>query len=274
MGGFRSGDEGAVDATATLVARVNLISHATVRAAVTRLQDEYGIADADAAFQALYEVSQRYDVKLRHLSAAVLNTEPGSGKRMPEPALPFSPQVDTGVPKRSTVFADLLATAVGLTAADSGAVQLRHAVHGGLCIESHCGLSDGYRHHFSYIDDGVSAAGRATTHCELVRVDDVTISPLYTYADEALLTAEGIRAEFAAPMCDEDGHNWGAVTVHFHTRHPRIDPFAVEMLHGHADACAQWLEWYDQTVLPLLIDEVHDAAAARAAAAVTQAVSA
>src|SRR5689334_6904323 len=138
MGEVRSGDEGAVDAAATLVARVNLISHATVRAAVSRLQDEYAIADA--AFQALCEVSQRYDVKLRQLSAAVLSTEPGGGKRTPKPALPFSPQVDAGVPKRAKVFADLLATAVDLMAADSGAVQLRHAVHGGLCIESHCGL--------------------------------------------------------------------------------------------------------------------------------------
>jgi hypothetical protein len=36
------------------------------------------------------------------------------------------------------------------------------------------------------------------------------------------------------------------------------------MLHGHADSCAQWLRWYDQAVMPMLVGAVHDVAAAQA----------
>ena len=86
-------------------------------------------------------------------------------------------------------------------------------------------------------------------------------SPIYTRADVAVLADEGIRAQLAVPMCDETGFNWGAVDVLFIARRPRIDPFGVDMLHGQADACAQWLRWY-LTVMPKLVAAVHRAAEA------------
>lgn len=252
--------------TSTWVASVNLISHATVRAAVSQLQHDHPMLNSDRALHALCRVAHRNGVKLRHLSAAVVNGDAGSPKASPAPALSFSLRGRGEAPRPAEVLADLLTTAVELTSADGGLVQLKDALHGGLCIESHTGLDDGYRHHFSYIDDGSTAAGRATSLCEITRVDDVTVSPLHTFADQAALAASGVRAELAVPMCDEDSRNRGAVTVIFGERHPHIDPFAVEMLHGHADSCAQWLRWYDAVVMPALVTAVHDAAAALAGA--------
>lgn len=261
------GDKRTVDESSMLVAPINLISHSTVRNAVVRLQEDHGIADADTAFRALLTVAQRYDVKLRHLSAAVVTTEPAArtGKASPAPGLSFSLRGRGDVPKRSAVLNDLLTTAVDLFSAPAGAVQLRGSMHGGLCIESHTGLAEQFRHHFSYVEDEGSAAAYATAHCEVVRVDDVATAPLYSFTDMEVLAQCGIRAELAVPMCDEDGRNWGAVTVMFDSRPPRIDPFAVEMLHGHADSCAQWLRWYDHAVLPKLVDAVHSVAAASGA---------
>lgn len=265
-------DDHGPDAASTWVASVNLISHATVRAAVAQLQHEHGIANADNAFDALYRTARRYGVKLRHLSAAVVNGVAPASNTAPAPALSFSLRGRGEAPKPAEVFADLLTTAVELTSAAGGLVQLKDALHGGLCIESHIGLDEDYRHHFSYIDDGATAAGRAASRCEITRVDDVTVSSLHSFADQAVLAANGVRAELAVPMCDEDSRNRGAVTVMFGARHPHLDPFAVEMLHGHADSCAQWLRWYDAVVLPGLVATVHDAAAAhadRASAAAT-----
>jgi len=259
MGEFRAGDDHGSDET-TWLARVNLISHASVTAAVSRLQAEHGIAHPDNAFDALYRVSRRNGLKLRHLSAAVVHGAPAP-KPTPAPALSFSLRGRADRPKPADVLVDLLTTAVELTSATGGVVQLRDAMHDGLCIESDAGLDEDYRYHFSYVDDGSSAAGRATARCEVVRVDDVAVSPLHSFADVAVLAANGIRAEIAVPMCDEDGRNRGAVTVTFDAAHPHIDPFAVEMIHGHADSCAQWLRWYDTTVMPALVAEVHDAAA-------------
>lgn len=257
-------DDHVLDAASTWVASVNLISHATVRSAVAQLQHQHGIVNADNAFGVLHRVARRSGVKLRHLSAAVVTGAAPAVKTAPAPALSFSLRGRGDAPKPADVFADLLTTAVELTSATGGLVQLRDALHGGLCIESHDGLDDDYRHHFSYIDDGTTAAGRATSSCEVTRVDDVTVSPLHSFADQSVLAANGVRAELAVPMCDEDGRNRGAVTVTFATRHPHVDPFAVEMLHGHADSCAQWLRWYDAVVMPALVAEVHDAAAALA----------
>lgn len=263
MADVHSGDEQSFNETA-LVAPINLISHAAVSGAVSRLQADHGIADADTAFRALLTVAQRYDVKLRHLSAAVVNAQAGGhgATGTPAPALSFSLRGRGGAPKRSDVFADLVTTAVDLFDASAGAVHLRDAVFGGLCIESHSGVAEQFRHHFSYVEDSGSAAAYATAHCEVVRVDDVSASPLYGFTDMEVLAASVIRSEVAVPMCDEDGRNWGAVTVMFDSRRPRIDPFAVEMLHGHADSCAQWLRWYDSEVMPKLVDAVHEVAAA------------
>ncbi|MFS0897850.1 GAF domain-containing protein [Mycolicibacterium litorale] len=268
MADMRIGDEQTFSETA-LIAPINLISHATVSSAVAKLQDDHGITDADTAFRALLTVSQRYDVKLRHLSAAVLSMEPASAtaKSAPAPALSFSLRGRGDLPKRADVLNDLLTTAVDLFSAPAGAVQLRDTMHGGLCIESHAGLPEQFRHHFSYVEDAGSAAAHATAHCEVVRVDDVAISPLYSFSDMEVLASCGVQAELAVPMCDEDGRNRGAVTVMFDSRRPRIDPFSVEMLHGHADSCAQWLRWYDSTVMPKLVGAVHDVSAALVAEA-------
>jgi hypothetical protein len=255
------GDEQTLN-EAALVAPINLISHAVVRSAVSRLQDDHGITDADNAFRALLSVAKRYDVKLRHLSAAVVNADARPVKKSPAPALSFSLRGRGRAPKRADVLADLATTAVELFSAPAAAVQLRNGVFGGVSIESHTGLTEQFRHHFSYVEDEGSAAAYATSHCEVVRVDDVAVSPLYSFADLEVLAQSGVRAEIAVPMCDEDGRNWGAVTVMFDSRRPRVDPFAVEMLHGHADSCAQWLRWYDSEVTPKLVAAVHDVAAA------------
>lgn len=256
-------DDHDLHTASTWVASVNLISHATVRAAVAQLQHDHAMLNADNAFDTLHRVARRHGVKLRHLAAAVVNGA-STPKSTPAPALSFSLRGRGEAPKPAEVLADLLTTAVELTSATGGLVQLKDALHGGLCVESHTGLDDDYRYHFSYVDDGTTAAGRATAHCEVTRVDDVTVSPLHSFADQAVLAANGVRAELAVPMCDEDSRNRGAVTVTFDARHPHIDPFAVEMLHGHADSCAQWLRWYDAAVMPALVAAVHDAVAAHA----------
>ncbi|KUI31147.1 histidine kinase [Mycobacterium sp. IS-1496] len=266
MADVHIGDEQTFDESA-LVAPINLISHAVVRNAVTRLQDDHEIINADTAFRALLTVSKRYDVKLRHLSAAVVNADAGTRIPASAPALSFSLRGRGTAPRRSDVFADLVTTAVELFSATSAAVQLRDAAFGGVCIESHTGLPEQFRHHFSFVEDEGSAAGYATAHCEVVRVDDVAVSPLYGFTDMEVLAASGVQAEIAVPMCDEDGRNWGAVTVMFDSRRPRIDPFAVEMLHGHADSCAQWLRWYDSAVMPKLVAAVHDVAVSLVAGA-------
>ncbi|WP_197374149.1 GAF domain-containing protein [Mycolicibacterium baixiangningiae] len=254
--------------SALVAAPVNLISHATVRSAVSRLQDDHAITDADKAFRALLKVAHRYDVKLRHLSAALLNANAATGpvRGAPAPSLSFSLRGCGDAPKRSDVFTVLLTTAVDLFSAPLGAVQMRDAMRDGLCIESHAGVAARFRDHFSYVEGTGSAAAYATAHCEVVRVDDVAVSRLYDFSDVEVLAECGVQAELAVPMCDEDGRSWGAVTVMFDSRRPRIDPFAVEMLHGHADSCAQWLRWYDHAVMPMLVGAVHEVAAGQVGA--------
>lgn len=267
MGDLQTGDTRSTEVISTEVTRINLVAHATIRAAVARLQEEYPDINANTAFDALRSVAQSYSVKLRHLCAAVVDDDaPVHRKSTPAPSLSFSLRGRGALPKRSEVLNDLLATAVDLTKASAGAVHLRNASHGGLCIEGATGINEEYRQHFSYVDDAGSIAGRAAIECEVVRVDDVAALAQYGFAEQAVLANGGICAEVAVPMCDEEGRNWGAVTVMFDSRHPRLERFAIEMLHGHADSCAQWLKWYDEAVMPSLVAAVHDTLAESEAA--------
>ena len=54
------------------VPRAGALSRSTVRAAMSLLQRKHNIADQDLAFAALLETSQRHNVKLRAVAAALV----------------------------------------------------------------------------------------------------------------------------------------------------------------------------------------------------------
>jgi ANTAR domain len=116
-----------------------------VRSAMEILRRQHGIADPDAAFDVLRVVSQRHNVKLRAVAAAVVSSTPAHEKRngtatLPSPTVDFSPHACAHMPNRTAVLQDLMRAAMSETQADYSTVQVRDPIHGGLRLEGNSGF--------------------------------------------------------------------------------------------------------------------------------------
>jgi hypothetical protein len=237
------------------------LSRATVRLAMTALQDQYALHQ-NAAFDVLRGVSQRHNVKLRVVAAGMVS--PDVGTRSPHvtacPPLPFTAGGRTCA-NRGEVLAELMRVAVSRAGAQRGSVQLHDHVHGGLHLEGSRGFSKDFADTFSYVSGDNTACGHAFSDGAQVVVTDVASSPLFSeYARETLL-AHNVRSCVSTPIVDNDGQVRGIVSTHQRRRDAVPCDADLRQLRRMAGQSGHWLKWYDDTVLPALVAAVHDAAA-------------
>ena len=136
--------------------RAGALSRSTVRVAMGLLQRKHNIADQDLAFAVLRKTSQRHNVKLRAVAAALVWSDVSGTADAKDvhhrrhaavaldppsrPALSFSPRAQARHPNVTEVLRDLLQAAMMQTGADRGTVQLREPFYGGLTIEGDSGF--------------------------------------------------------------------------------------------------------------------------------------
>ena len=245
--------------------RVGVLSRRTIDSAVERLQRQHGLADAGSGFTALQKASQRHNVKLRSVAAAVLSTDEAGGgprrrTRAGPPTLSFTARGAATQPNRSLVLRDLLQTTLVLLDADFGVVSLRDTVYGGLVIENQRGFARDFLDHFSYVDEDGTASGTTLEHRRQTHVGDVETSPIYADDDRRVILAAGVRSVFSTPLRDPRDVVTGAVTAHFAGTRPAPDDAAARTVQLHADECAAWLRWYDAHAMPRVLSSVHAAA--------------
>ncbi|OBH00640.1 hypothetical protein A5696_15570 [Mycobacterium sp. E2699] len=240
------------------------LSRTTIRLAIAALQHRYGL-DEQAAFEVLRDVSQRRNAKLRAVASELLS--PGGDGRTrptgPPPPLPFTIG-GRACSNRSEVLAELMHAALTRCGAERATVQLRDPLHGGLQIEGKRGFGQEFVDAFSYLDEHGTPCGRAFVDARQVVVADVDSSPLFSESAREILQANDVRSCVSTPIVDGDGKVLGIVSTHQRRRDAvpgEADLRHVRMLAGQ---CGRWLRWYDETVLPLIADEVHQAAAAKA----------
>lgn len=247
-------------ATLSLGAR---LSRTTIRLAIAALQQRYGL-DEQVAFEVLRDVSQRRNVKLRAVAAELLSPG-GDGRSGPAapPPLPFTIGA-RACSNRSEVLAELMRAAVTRCGAERGTVQLRDPVHGGLQIEGNRGFGQDFVDAFSYLDEPGTPCGHAFGDARQVVVADVDSSPLFNESAREILQANEVRSCVSTPIVGADGKARGVVSTHQRQRDAvpgQADLRQVRML---ASQCGHWLQWYDGAVLPVIVGEVHQAAAAQA----------
>jgi GAF domain-containing protein len=246
------------------------VSRLTVRAAMSRLQQDYGIDDQDTAFSVLREASQRHNVKLRALSAVLIDAEapasPDGGAGAPPPATPspvsFCARAGQPHPNRTDVLSELLQAARTLTGAECGTVQLTDRIFGGLTLEGHSGFDRDFLDAFGYVGDTDTPCGLALAERRQLIVEEVVSSPMLGEAVRERLTAAGCRSVISTPMLNEQAGVCGVVSVHDRDQRPAPTETEVDRLQIMANECARWLQWYETTVLGAA------ATAARATAAV------
>lgn len=248
--------------TATLPLGARL-SRTTIRLAIAALQQRYGLDD-QAAFEVLRDVSQRRNVKLRAVAAGLLSpTSERSGPAAPPPPLPFTIG-GRACSTRSEVLAELMRAAVSRCGAERGTVQLRDPVHGGLQIEGKRGFGQDFVDAFSYLDEPGTPCGHAFGDARQVVVSDVDTSPLFSESAREVLQANEVRSCVSTPMVDADGKVRGVVSTHQRQRDAVPDETDLRHVRVLASQCGHWLQWYDGAVLPVIVGEVHQAAAAQA----------
>lgn len=240
------------------------LSRTTIRLAIAALQQRYGLDD-QVAFEMLRDVSQRRNVKLRAVAAELLSpgSDGRSGPAAPPPPLPFTIG-GRACSNRSEVLAELMRAAVTRCGSDGGTVQLRDPVHGGLQIEGKRGFGQHFVDAFSYLDEPETACGHAFGNARQVVVADVDSSPMFSESAREILQANNVRSCVSTPILDDDGKVRGVVSTHQRERDAvpgEADLRHVRML---ANQCGRWLQWYDAAVLPTIVGEVHQAAAAQA----------
>ncbi|WP_082958810.1 GAF domain-containing protein [Mycobacterium sp. E3198] len=240
------------------------LSRTTIRLAIAALQRRYGLDD-QAAFDVLRDVSQRRNVKLRAVAAELLS--PGSdGRSTPSgspPPLPFTIG-GRACSNRSEVLTELMRAAVTRCGTDRGTVQLRDPVHGGLQIEGTRGFGQDFADAFSYLDEPGTPCGHAFGGARQVVVADVDSSPLFSEAAREILQANEVRSCVSTPIVDDDGKVRGIVSTHDRRRDTVPDDADLRHVRTLANQCGRWLQWYDGAVLPGIVGEVHQAAAAQA----------
>jgi two-component sensor histidine kinase len=113
-----------------------------------------------------------------------------------------------------------LETAIAITSADKGNVQLFDGNAVALTIAAHRGFEDNFLKFFELVRSDYTACAEAMQSAKRVIVEDVTRSGIFA-ADPALkvLADAGVRAVISTPLTSGDGGLLGMISVHFMAPH-------------------------------------------------------
>jgi PAS domain S-box-containing protein len=105
-------------------------------------------------------------------------------------------------------------TAIEVTAADTGNLQLYDETADCLRIAAQRGFAPSFLDHFAVVR-GASACGEAKRHRRQVIVEDVRTSPIYDAPSRAVIEAAGIRSVQSTPMVSREGRLLGVISTHW-----------------------------------------------------------
>lgn len=118
----------------------------------------------------------------------------------------------------------MMDTAISVTAADKGTLQLLDGESGTLKIAAQRGFDPPFCDFFESVDHGVAACGTALQHQQRVIVEQVTESPIFAGTPAlAVLLAAGVRAVQSTPLFSRSGELMGMCSTHYRTPHRPTD---------------------------------------------------
>jgi two-component sensor histidine kinase/HAMP domain-containing protein len=118
------------------------------------------------------------------------------------------------------VFAKIVDTAIAITAADFGNIQLVDPVLSDLRIAAQRGFPDWWLDYWNTVSKGKGACGTALSRGERVIIEDIEQSPIFagTPALEIQLRA-GVRAVQSTPLMNREGKPLGMFSTYFKVPH-------------------------------------------------------
>ncbi|MER7107190.1 ANTAR domain-containing protein [Streptomyces sp. NPDC000229] len=231
------------------------------------LKERYRLADAEAAFALLQLASQRFNVRLRTLAAAVVRLErpgdrsdtwfPGRVKH-PAPALDSLAIDDASHAHRGAVLSAVLSQTMAVTTTHMGNVQIGDHTAGGLWLEKHEGLSDDFVDFFHFVGEDGTACAQAAKDLAQVTVRDVATDPVFTEDARRTILQAGSRAAHSVPLVS-GGRCVGMVSAHFEQPIQDLHAAQLKALEHTGRQVGRWLTWYDRTVVLDALEHLHAA---------------
>jgi PAS domain S-box-containing protein len=150
-----------------------------------------------------------------------------------------------GVEAMPALLEAVVATAIEVTAADMGKLQLYDEATDSLRIVAHRGFEQPFLEHFAVVRVGHAASGEAAQRREQVIVEDVSASPLFDEPSKAVMDSAGVRSVQSTPMVSRQGRLLGVISTHWKQRR-RPDPERLRILGIAARQAADALEHRSQ----------------------------
>jgi len=115
---------------------------------------------------------------------------------------------------------DIVETAIAITGADKGNVQLLDSASGALTIAAQRGFEEPFLKFFANVRNDASACGSAMQSGESVIVEDVTRSQIFACQTSlSVLLDAGVRAVQSTPLLSSTGNLLGMISTYFRIPH-------------------------------------------------------
>ena len=137
---------------------------------------------------------------------------------------------------------EVIETAISVSGADKGTLQLLNSDSGTLTIAAQRGFETPFLRYFANVRDDATACAAAMRSRERIVVEDVTSNEMVAgQPSQAVLIDAGVRAVISTPLASSTGALLGMVSVHF-CRPPRPREQDLRLLDLLARQAADYLE--------------------------------
>ncbi|MGW0904133.1 ANTAR domain-containing protein [Streptomyces sp. NPDC002853] len=232
------------------------------------LVERYRLANAEAAFALLRQASQRANIKLHQMAAAVARTPGpapgakawfGGRSQQPTPDLTALEAGPLNPANQGEVLGAALQRVLTVTGTDMGNVQL--VEDGVLRMAKHTGLPRQFTDYFAFVD-GKTACSRAAVASQQVTVKDVASSAGFDEETRRVILSAGSRACHSIPLIDDQGVVHGVISSHHADPLVGLDQAQLQALEAVSRAVGTWIKWHQHTVLVDALEDLHKLALA------------
>ncbi|MFD3583819.1 ANTAR domain-containing protein [Streptomyces sp. NPDC058683] len=262
-------DEAEAEAQRALDERNRRLARAGVARAEALLLTYYRLSSREESFELLRDTSQRFNLKLHTLAAAVVRlpvpetTAPRWVADRPHGGPPPLPALDlNGTPKgQGEVLDAALRRTLRITGTRMGNVQL--VENRLLRMVRHTGLNRQFTDYFTFVDSGTTSCAQAAEEARQVTVKDVGSCDTFDERSRQVILRAGSRACHSVPLVSPRGAVVGMISTHHEHPLHELAPAQLAALEQLGGEVGRWLLWHHNTVVVDALNHLHARAAHR-----------
>ncbi|MFI0240473.1 ANTAR domain-containing protein [Streptomyces sp. NPDC016845] len=235
------------------------------------LVGRYGVPGPQEAFALLREVSQRHNIKLHQVAAALItSTAPAPGApqwfpgrvRTPVPPLRVLAPHTLDARNQAAVLKAALHRVLEVAQAQAGNVQLVEA--GLLRLARHHGHSALFTDYFAFVEDGTLCAQAAADGQQRTVGDIAAAHDVFPDETRQFLWDTGSRAVHSVPLIGTDNIARGVISAHYHHRlKDGLDRTRLDTLRQLQQQMGAYLQWHHHNVVLDALEDLHHGAGGR-----------